>query len=264
LDSALPSCASDCELFSVVAAIWHFRYMLEGRSFVIFTNHKSLVGALGRRSILRQHASNVSCLSSLNFLSAFVTFVTANNPESEGDETAGSAAASLHNPVQRFSHLHIHLVGHSLHPAAATPISSRLGSLHQMGGSYAASLCFSGQLCHCPVQRLGGAVWGFTADHVRWVSQFCSSVWDPFTQWLGIKMRLTTPYHPQSNGTVQQFHRRLQDALWARLPKPDWVKHLPWVMLSLRATPKEDSGVSTAELVCSAPLSLPGQVLSIT
>jgi hypothetical protein len=96
------------------------------------------------------------------------------------------------------------------------------------------------------------------------VSQFCSSVWVPFTQWLGIKMRLTTPYHPQSNGAVKQFHRHLQGALRARLPRPDWVKHLPWVMLSLRATTKEDSGVSTAELVCSAPLSLPGQVLSIT
>jgi hypothetical protein len=33
-----------------VAAIQHFRYMLEGRSFVVFTDHKPLVGALHRRS----------------------------------------------------------------------------------------------------------------------------------------------------------------------------------------------------------------------
>ncbi len=38
--------AFDRELLAVVAAIHHFRYMLEGRSFVSFTDHKPLVGAL--------------------------------------------------------------------------------------------------------------------------------------------------------------------------------------------------------------------------
>jgi hypothetical protein len=42
--------AFDRELLAVVAAIRHFRYMLEGRQFVVFTDHKPLVGALGRRS----------------------------------------------------------------------------------------------------------------------------------------------------------------------------------------------------------------------
>jgi hypothetical protein len=42
--------AFDRELLAVVAAIRHFRYMLEGRKFVIFTDHKPLVGALHRRS----------------------------------------------------------------------------------------------------------------------------------------------------------------------------------------------------------------------
>jgi hypothetical protein len=34
----------------VVAAIRHFRYMLEGQKFVVFTAHKLLVGTLHRRS----------------------------------------------------------------------------------------------------------------------------------------------------------------------------------------------------------------------
>jgi cleavage and polyadenylation specificity factor subunit 1 len=42
--------AFDTELLAVVAAIRHFRYILEGRSFVVFTDHKPLVGALHRRS----------------------------------------------------------------------------------------------------------------------------------------------------------------------------------------------------------------------
>jgi hypothetical protein len=40
----------DRELLSVVAAIRHFRYLLEGRSFMVFTDHKPLVGALHRQS----------------------------------------------------------------------------------------------------------------------------------------------------------------------------------------------------------------------
>ncbi len=42
--------AFDRELLAVVAAIRHFRYILEGRNFVVFTDHKPLVGALHRRS----------------------------------------------------------------------------------------------------------------------------------------------------------------------------------------------------------------------
>jgi hypothetical protein len=42
--------AFDRELLAVVAAIRHFCYMLEGRSFVVFTDHKPLVGALHRWS----------------------------------------------------------------------------------------------------------------------------------------------------------------------------------------------------------------------
>jgi hypothetical protein len=42
--------AFDRELLAVVAAIRHFRYILEGRTFVVFTDHKPLVGALHRRS----------------------------------------------------------------------------------------------------------------------------------------------------------------------------------------------------------------------
>jgi hypothetical protein len=42
--------AFDRELFAVVAAIKHFRFMLEGRPFTVFTDHRPLVGALSRRS----------------------------------------------------------------------------------------------------------------------------------------------------------------------------------------------------------------------
>jgi hypothetical protein len=60
---------------------------------------------------------------------------------------------------------------------------------------------------------------------------------------------------------VERCHRRLKDALRARLAGPDWPLHLPWVLMGLRAAPTEDTGVSAAEVVFGAPLVLPGQIL---
>jgi hypothetical protein len=40
----------------------------------------------------------------------------------------------------------------------------------------------------------------------------------------------------------------------------DWPDHLPWVLQSMRAAPKEDSAVSLAEMVLGDPLVLPGQL----
>ncbi len=42
--------AFDRELFACVAGICHFRYMLEGRPFTIYTDHKPLTFALGKVS----------------------------------------------------------------------------------------------------------------------------------------------------------------------------------------------------------------------
>ena len=77
---------------------------------------------------------------------------------------------------------------------------------------------------------------------------------------LGIRHHQTTAYHPQSNGMIERTHRQLKDALRARLAGDNWLAHLPYVLLSLRATPKEDSNLSSAELVYGAPILLPGQL----
>jgi hypothetical protein len=79
---------------------------------------------------------------------------------------------------------------------------------------------------------------------------------------LGIKHLMTTAFHPQSNGLVERAHRRLKEALKAWLAAADWPSHLPWVLLGLRAAPREDSGVSLAEMLYGTALSLPGQLQS--
>jgi transposase InsO family protein len=89
--------------------------------------------------------------------------------------------------------------------------------------------------------------------------QFSSAVWEELCSTLGISHRLTTAYHPQANGLVERFHRQLKEALRARLDNHDWTSHLPWVMLGLRTAPKEDCGLSSAEMVYGEALTLPGQ-----
>jgi cleavage and polyadenylation specificity factor subunit 1 len=90
-------------------------------------------------------------------------------------------------------------------------------------------------------------------------TQFSSSTWSGLCERLGIQHISTTAYHPQANGMVERSHRQLKNALRARLAAADWPDHLPWVLLGLRSAPKEESGVSSAELVLGQPLSLPGE-----
>ncbi len=76
---------------------------------------------------------------------------------------------------------------------------------------------------------------------------------------LGIIHTTTTAYHPQSNGLVERAHHQLKEGLKTRLASHEWPAHLPWVLLDMRTSPKDDSAISSAELVYGAPLVLPGE-----
>jgi transposase InsO family protein len=51
-------------------------------------------------------------------------------------------------------------------------------------------------------------------------TQFTSSLWAALCSLIKIQHNQTTAYHPQSKGTVERFHRRLKDALRAKLGQP--------------------------------------------
>lgn len=79
---------------------------------------------------------------------------------------------------------------------------------------------------------------------------------------LGCEHHTTTPYHPQANGMIERTHRRIKEALRARLHgRADWPRHLPWVLLGLRAAVVADTDVSPAEMVYGRPLTLPGVMM---
>jgi hypothetical protein len=88
--------------------------------------------------------------------------------------------------------------------------------------------------------------------------QFTSEVWSLLCDTLGVTHSMTTSYHPQSNGMIERSHRQIKDSLRSRVAGQDWQQHLPWVLLGLRVAPKEDSGLSSAELVYGSTLTLPG------
>jgi hypothetical protein len=140
--------------------------------------------------------------------------------------TTNLAVPQLHiaNPTQWFSHLHVDLVGplptsasghthlimildRSTRWAEAIPLKSTLAE------SCSAAMIVGWFACFSAPELI-------TSDGGR---QFCSSLWDALTHRLGVKMRFTTPYHPQSNGAV--FHHRLKDSLRARLAGADWKKN---------------------------------------
>jgi hypothetical protein len=78
---------------------------------------------------------------------------------------------------------------------------------------------------------------------------------------LNISHKQTTAYHPESNGTVERLHHRLKDALRTRASAGTWSEELPFLLLGLRAQPREDTGLSPAEAVFGAQIVLPNEFL---
>jgi transposase InsO family protein len=174
-----------------------------------------------------------------------------------------SPPQAIANPAQRFSHLHVDLVGPL--PQSASGLTHLLTVVDRSTRWAEAIPLRSTSTNACVSALVEGWIARFgipqriTSDRGP---QFTSALWSELTSRLGVKSQLTSPYHPQANGAVERFHRRLKEALRARLAGSDWPAHLPWVLLGLRVAPREDSGVSAAELVYGCALSLPSQFLS--
>jgi hypothetical protein len=73
---------------------------------------------------------------------------------------------------------------------------------------------------------------------------------------LNISHKQTKAYHPESNSAVERLHSCLKDALCARAATATWSEKLPFVLLGLRAQPREDTSLSPAEAVFGAQIVL--------
>jgi transposase InsO family protein len=170
-----------------------------------------------------------------------------------------AATKSIPGPERRFMHLHVDLVGPR--PTSAEGFkylftiidrSTRWVEAISVKNIEAATIVDA--LVAGWVSRFGvPAV--ITSDRG---TQFTSAVWGALCNRLHIQHITTTAFHPCSNGMVERCHRQLKEALRARSAANDLPDHLPWVLLGLRAAPKEDSAISS-EIVLGDPLVLPGQ-----
>ena len=89
-------------------------------------------------------------------------------------------------------------------------------------------------------------------------------MWTDWCSEYGVRHIPTTAFHPQANGMVERLHRQMKDALRARGGTSAWADHLPWVMLGIQASPKEESGTSAGEAALGYVLAVPGQLLTTT
>lgn len=164
-------------------------------------------------------------------------------------------------PVRRFSHIHLDLVGPLSPSSGFTSIltivdrTTRWPEAIPMADTSAKAI-FLAFTRHWISQF--GVPSTITTDRG---AQFTSSAWTDWCRELGIKHIRTTAFHPQSNGMVERFHRRLKDALRARGARSTWADELPWVLLGLRITPREDSTTSPSESVFGSVVSSPSAFL---
>jgi transposase InsO family protein len=170
--------------------------------------------------------------------------------------------ATIPVPAHRFSHVNIDLIGPLPMSGGYTHLltiidrSSRWPEAVPVSSTTAAA-CASAFFHHW-VSRFGvPAV--ITSD--RGV-QFTSSLWSSMCQLFTIRHLQTPAYHPQANGAIERFHRRLKDALRARGAATDWYHHLPWVLLAIRTASRDEESPSPAELLYGAQLVVPGQFVA--
>lgn len=92
-------------------------------------------------------------------------------------------------------------------------------------------------------------------------AQFTSALFRELNNLLGSEHFRTTAYHPAANGLVERFHRQLKAAIMATSSQSHWSESLPFILLSIRNTVKEDIGCTTAEMVYGTTLRLPGEMV---
>lgn len=95
-------------------------------------------------------------------------------------------------------------------------------------------------------------------------SNFISSTMKEVTKLLHTKQKFTTSYHPQSNGTVERFHKTLATFLRAHTQKdPDyWCRYLNYALFSYNAQTHSSTMYSPFELLYSRPVLMPKEILN--
>ena len=84
--------------------------------------------------------------------------------------------------------------------------------------------------------------WFGTPEHVYTDrgSQFSSPLWSQMYRFLGTQAHRFTAYHPQAQGPIERLNRTLKTSFKCWEDPTTWHDHLPWVLMALRNSPKDD------------------------
>jgi hypothetical protein len=162
-------------------------------------------------------------------------------------------------PDARFSHVHLDIVGPLTHSNGKEYLLTMVDRFTRWPEAVAIS-DISAETCARAFITTWMSRFGAPARIVTdRGTQFTSALFRTLTELIGTHHIQTTAYHPQSNGTVERFHRSLKAALMCH--QASWSEALPLVLLGLRTTVKEDLEASPADLVYGTALRLPGDMI---
>jgi len=76
--------------------------------------------------------------------------------------------------------------------------------------------------------------------------QFVSDLWKHFCKLLGVERRLSTGYHPQTDGATERMNQEIQKIMriWACYTQNNWLSFLPTVMASINEREASSTGMS--------------------
>ncbi|BHF78845.1 hypothetical protein SprV_0602196100 [Sparganum proliferum] len=222
------------ELLAAYLAVRHFRHLLEGREFTIFTDHKPLTFAM------HPHSNKLSPreIRHLEYISQFTSDIR------HIDGSRNEVADALSRP----STAHLQL-------SPEVDLAEMAAEQRRVGSPCDEDV--SGlQLQELPLTTGNGTILCdvSTPSHRPFV---------PPSLRRYIRIR-TTAYNPAANGMVERFHRQLKASLRAADDPENWTDHLPLVLLGIHSSLKSDLDCSAVELVFGATVRLPGQMISLT
>lgn len=82
-------------------------------------------------------------------------------------------------------------------------------------------------------------------------TNFLTRVFAQTLKTLSIEHRVSSAYHPESQGSIERFHQTLKAMLrkyWFEMGK-DWDEGVPMLLFAVRETVQESLGFSPAQLV---------------
>ena len=165
---------------------------------------------------------------------------------------------SLPQPTRRFSHIHVDIVG----PLPYSNGYKYLFTAIDRSTSWPEAIPMQDATATSCVSALLSWISRFgIPEHITSDrgTPFTSQMWSSLAKLLGTTPHHTTSYHPESNGIIERFHRSLKASLMATCSSEKWCYQLPWVLLGLRTSSKEDHPSSPAERVYGQALVVPGE-----